>query len=115
MRQIINDKNLIAYCGLYCGACQRYLAEKCSGCGANEKAGWCKIRACCIDHKYSSCADCNIIADAKDCKKFNNIISRLFALIFRSNRKACIDLIKEKGRGHFAEEMSVKKTHSIKR
>ena len=114
MRQVVN-KDLIAYCGLYCGACQRYLSEKCNGCRVNEKAGWCKIRICCIDNEYLSCADCKITADANNCKNFNNIISRLFALIFRSNRKACIDIIKEKGYDHFAGEMSEKKLQSIKK
>ncbi|MFH1075020.1 MAG: DUF3795 domain-containing protein [Candidatus Firestonebacteria bacterium] len=114
MRQIVKDKNLVAYCGLYCGACRGYLSEKCSGCQKNEKASWCKIRVCCIENKYLSCADCKLAAAPEDCKKFNNIISKIIAFIFRSNRKACIARIKEKGYDCFAGEMSEKKIPSIK-
>lgn len=37
----------IAACGLYCGACRKYLKGKCLGCRQNDKAAWCKIRQCC--------------------------------------------------------------------
>ena len=46
MKNIESDKELIAACGLYCGACRKYLAERCPGCRLNEKAAWCKIRSC---------------------------------------------------------------------
>ena len=42
MKEIVADTNLIGYCGLYCGACKRYLKDKCPGCHKNEKAAWCK-------------------------------------------------------------------------
>jgi hypothetical protein len=58
MREIIADKKLIAFCGLYCGACARYLAEKCPGCRENEKASWCGVRSCCLERGYAGCADC---------------------------------------------------------
>lgn len=38
------EKQNVAYCGLYCGACQSYTKGKCPGCDANEKATWCEIR-----------------------------------------------------------------------
>jgi hypothetical protein len=38
MKQIIADKNLVAYCGLYCGACNKYLDGKCPGCQKNKKS-----------------------------------------------------------------------------
>ncbi len=31
MKEIVSDPKLVAYCGLYCGACKRYLQEKCPG------------------------------------------------------------------------------------
>lgn len=40
MKEIEADKNLIAACGLYCGACRKYLSAKCYGCHNNEKATW---------------------------------------------------------------------------
>ncbi len=115
MKNIIPDKNFIAYCGLYCGACKKYLQEKCQGCKENKKASWCKIRSCCMENKYSSCADCHTYSNVKDCKKFNNIISKLFALIFQSDRPGCINQIKEKGYNSFAEYMANNKLQSIKK
>jgi hypothetical protein len=106
MRQITNDASLIAFCGLYCGACGAYLREKCLGCRENTKAGWCKIRLCCGENKYKSCADCTGFKDVDDCGKFNNIISRVFGFVFRSNRKACIEQIRSKGLKAHAEIMS---------
>ncbi len=29
MKEIVQNTDLIAYCGLYCGACKSYLMEKC--------------------------------------------------------------------------------------
>jgi hypothetical protein len=97
MREITNNVNLVAYCGLYCGACRAYLSERCPGCIENTKAGWCKIRLCCSENKFKSCADCKDFSDVNDCKKFNNAISKMFALVFRSNRIACIQQIRDKG------------------
>ncbi|MDO8261260.1 MAG: DUF3795 domain-containing protein [Candidatus Magasanikbacteria bacterium] len=115
MKEIQKDKNLIEYCGLYCGACRSYLQEKCPGCRKNEKATWCKIRKCCQDNNYPTCADCKTFSEAKDCKKFNNFISKIFALIFRSDRAACVKRIKEVGADKYAEEMTEKKLQSIKK
>ena len=113
-KQIIADEKLIAYCGLYCGACRSYLKEKCSGCKDNVKATWCKVRQCCMENGYSSCADCKII-ELKDCKKHNNFISKIFGFIFNSNRAACIRRIKEIGSCEFAKEMANCKCHTIKK
>ena len=113
-KQIISDKNLIAYCGLYCGACGSYLKGKCPGCKENVKATWCKTRQCCIENNYSSCADCEKI-ELMDCKKFNNFFSKLFGLILRSDRPACIRRIKEIGPEQYAIEMASSQRQSIKR
>ena len=72
----------IAACGLYCGACRKFRQGKCPGCRDNAKANWCKIRQCCTAHHYSSCADCTLIP-LEACKKFNNPIAKIFALVFR--------------------------------
>jgi len=115
MKEIVKDTNQIAYCGLYCGACRSYLKEKCPGCHENSKASWCKIRSCNIEHGYKSCADCTEFADPKDCKKFNNFISKIFALVLGSNRPECIAKIKESGYDDFAAYMTDHKLQSIKR
>jgi len=115
MKEICADRDLIAYCGLYCGACKKYLKEKCPGCKKIVKAVWCKIRTCCIENSYTSCADCQIVKDLKDCKKFNNVVSKLFALVFRSDRFACIALINKKGNEEYVKEMADKGIMTIKR
>jgi hypothetical protein len=109
------DKNLVACCGLYCGECKKYINKKCPGCRANVKATWCKIRTCCLDNKYFSCADCKSFSQPMACKKFNNIFSKFFALIFKSDRNACIGRIKEVGSEKYADEMDAKKEMTIKR
>ncbi len=115
MKEIIADKNLIAYCGLYCGACKKYLKGTCPGCKENVKATWCKVRSCCIENIYLSCADCTTFSSAKDCKKFNNIFSKFFALIFKSDRNACINHIKDNGYNSYAVFMASNKLQSIKK
>ena len=115
MEQKKADKNLIAYCGLYCGECGRYKKGKCPGCQKNEKATWCKVRSCCREGGKLSCADCSVYADASECKKFNNMISKLFAFLFGSDRQACIDRIKEKGYDAYAAEMTERGAQSLKK
>jgi hypothetical protein len=115
MREVVADQNLIAACGLYCGACSKYLRGRCPGCAANENAKWCSVRSCCGQHSYKSCADCTEFSNVKDCKKFNNWIARAFGLIFRSNRAAGIALIREQGYPVFAADMAATKRQSLPR
>jgi len=115
VKEIVLDSRLVAYCGLYCGACGRYLKGKCKGCHENVKAGWCKIRSCCIDNQYVSCAECKEYADPNDCSKFNNFMSKIFGFIFRSNRAACVAQIKDVGIEGNAAKMTELKRQSIKR
>jgi hypothetical protein len=114
MKNITADPKLVAFCGLYCGACGSFLRGKCPGCYKNDKATWCKVRNCCRENKYSTCADCKKVPDVADCKKHNNLIARIFSFIFRSNRQACIRRIKETGISSFAVEMAGKRAHSMK-
>jgi hypothetical protein len=109
------DKNLIAYCGLYCGACRKYLIQKCSGCRTNPKLSWCKIKLCCETNKYFSCADCKEYSPTNDCKKFNNLVSKIIGYVFRSDRNACIKKIKTDGADKFAQDMEEKKTMTIRK
>jgi hypothetical protein len=115
MREIVSNPDLVAYCGLYCGACRAYLKERCPGCHDNKKATWCKVRLCCIENGYSSCADCKEFTDPMDCKTFNNFMSKLFGFIFRSDRAACIAQIQKMGLQAHADNMADLKCHSIKR
>ena len=113
-KEIVADQHLIAYCGLYCGACRAYLSGKCPGCSGNTKASWCKIRTCNMENNFKSCADCTI-ENIHACKKFDNPVSKFFALVFNSNRAGCIARIKELGYEGFAIDMAKARRHSIKR
>ncbi len=115
MREVVADKKLVAYCGLYCGACGSYLKGRCPGCHENAKATWCKVRACCQENQYSSCASCSEFADPNNCKLFNNVISRMFGLVFNSNRQACILQIRKSGLDGHAAYMAERKIHSLPR
>jgi hypothetical protein len=73
------------------------------------------VRSCCRENGYCSCAECRTTTDPRDCKKYNNIIAKLFGLIFRSDRRACIFQIREKGLQGHAEAMAARQAHSIRR
>lgn len=115
MIKAINDKKIVAFCGLYCGACKKFLLEKCPGCVLNSQATWCAVRSCCQGKYILSCAECVEFSDISDCKKFNNFFSKLFGYVFRSDRKACIARIKEVGLAGFAAEMTEKGEQTIKK
>jgi len=106
---------LVAACGLYCGACGRYKKGKCPGCRDNEKATWCGIRRCCMEKKYNSCADCTEFTDLKKCKKFNNMPGKIIGFITGSDRFAGIYRIREIGNESFAIEMDSNGLQAIKR
>lgn len=115
MKTITANVDLVAYCGLYCGACSSYLKETCPGCHDNQKASWCKIRTCCIDHGFKSCADCKDFADPMQCGKYNNLIAKIVGFFLRSNRAACIEQIKKLGIQGHAELMAREKKQTIRR
>lgn len=115
MQALEKRTEMIAMCGLYCGACPKFIKEKCPGCHGNEKASWCKIRTCCFDKSISSCADCPRFNDVVACKIYHNFMAKLFGFVFNSDRAACIRKIKEIGYDRFAAEMTAKKQMSFKR
>ncbi len=109
------DRNLIARCGLYCGACGKFTKGKCPGCAENTKASWCKVRSCCGERGYASCADCTSPKDPRACAKFNNPIARLFGVIFNSDRAACIGKIREIGPEGYAAFMAARGLQALPR
>ncbi len=115
MKEIIADKNNISFCGLYCGACRKFLKGNCPGCQGNEKATWCKVRTCCMENKILSCADCKSFDNILECKKYNNFVSKIFSFIFRSDRNACNEMISRDGYEKFAEYMAENKLVSMKK
>lgn len=115
MKEVKEDLKLVSFCGLYCGSCGKYQKGKCPGCANNEKATWCKIRKCCIEKGIQSCAQCDEFSDVKDCKMFDNFVAKMFELVFKSDRKAGIRMIKELGYEEFTRHMAENKLVSIKK
>jgi len=106
MRNSVKNIELVAACGLYCGECRMYLNGKCEGCKNNIKAEkWCKVKNCCKENSYKSCAECNTYTDVNSCKKFNNFFSKLFAFLFGSDRKWCIEEIRKTDYEQYIEKM----------
>jgi hypothetical protein len=106
---------LVAPCGIYCGACFKYKKGNCPGCSGNDKATWCKIRICTKDHGFRTCADCREFSDVNECRKFNTFFAKIFAFIFRSDRKASLHRIAEIGINAYGDEMEKKGLQVIKR
>lgn len=115
MRELVASPELVAHCGLYCGACKSYLSERCPGCQKNTKATWCRVRSCCQERGLSSCASCTDYPDPRHCGKFNNFVSRIFALLFRSDRAACVAQIRRLGLDGHAQAMAQQRLQTIKR
>ena len=103
MNYITINPQQIAACGLYCGACKKL----------NEKASWCKIRKCCQEKGFHTCAECD--KDVKDCKIHNNFVGKIFAFLFNSDRAACIRYIRENGEEAFAEKMAKDQLMTMKK
>jgi hypothetical protein len=114
MQKITADSGLVAYCGLYCGACGKFLRGKCEGCHNNAKATWCKVRSCNIERHTLSCAECVDYPNVKNCGKFNNAISKVIGFVLRSDRAACITQIRNLGVQGHAENMAGLRRQSLK-
>lgn len=112
---IVSNPELVAYCGLYCGACGSYRGGRCPGCRKNEKATWCTVRTCGQENRHTTCADCREFQDPNQCKKFNNLISRIFGWVFHSDRAACIVQIHALGVCGHADEMARTQRPTIRR
>jgi hypothetical protein len=115
MREIEANPDLVAFCGLYCGACRKYLREKCPGCRENQKASWCSVRSCCLEKNLPSCAGCAEFPEVKACRKFDNWIARLIGVILRSDRAACIAQIKRQGLDGHARCMAENRLQTIRK
>jgi hypothetical protein len=115
VKEIKIGKDLVAFCGLYCAACGSYRKGRCPGCHKNAKAKWCKVRSCCLENSFITCADCKESADPNQCRKFNNIFSKAMAFIFKSDRRAGVLKIRELGLEGFARHMAEQKRHSMPR
>jgi len=91
----------IAACGLFCSNCRKFKIGRCQGCQIAPGFARCSIRKCCIEKGITICAECEEYLSPKsylECKKINNLITKVFALIFKSNRPAALALLRDEGR-----------------
>lgn len=114
----LNTK-MVSYCGFYCGECPTFKKGKCEGCKGDSvkcAVGYkvCKVRPCCIENNYSSCADCTKYTSVQSCKLYNPFLINFFQFILKSSRRKGIEMIKEKGELEFAKFMVDKKWVTIK-
>jgi hypothetical protein len=93
------DQNvIIAHCGIVCSKCGAFLKGKCKGChSAKPMFKNCPIKKCNLENELVTCADCQEFQDLKRCKKLNSFISKIFGLLFRSNRIGNLVRIREIG------------------
>jgi hypothetical protein len=96
---------VLAYCGLVCSDCGAYLKNKCKGCHSDKPMNrGCKVKPCAMEKNCTTCGDCGDFTDLKECKKLNNWISKIFGLIFRSDRIGNLYRIREIGIEKLKEE-----------
>lgn len=115
----VGDEQMIAYCGLYCGACPSFTSGKCDGCRTDSKKSAvvyksCQVRPCCIENGFSTCADCTKYASTKDCKKYNPLLLKIASRIEGTSRSKGIEMIRANGRSNFASYMEERGWVSVK-
>ena len=102
-----DNRHLVSYCWLYCGACKKNIAGECPGCKKLEKTpGWCSIRDCCIEKGIENCAKCKEYNNVKACRKYNGIVMRSLSYLCGSDRYTATAMIREKGIEFFADYMA---------
>ena len=114
------NENHVSYCGLYCGACPSFAKAKCKDCRGNTPdcaIGFrsCKVKPCCVENTYFTCADCKKHQSVKECKKYNPLLVRFGEFISQTNRGKGIEMIKPDGINSFFEFMAGKNWLTIKR
>ena len=117
--QVTSNENLISHCGFYCGACPAYLSGKCEGCrGDSPKCAVgmkkCKVKQCCVESRFFSCADCTKFTTTQDCKKYNPLSIRFGEWISSTSRRKAIEMMREVGHVEFMAYMVDKNWVTIK-
>ena len=118
-KHIDKDMNLIAHCGLYCSACPSFVSGKCDGCRGNSAKSaivykQCKVKPCCVDNGFFTCADCTICISTNECKKYSPLFLKIASWIESSDRSKSIEMIQTKGITEFLAYMKEKNWVIIK-
>ena len=96
----------IAACGLFCTNCSRFKSNKCQGCQVAPPFKSCPVRKCCAEKSVTDCGQCDEFAaprDYRECKKLNNIISKVIGFMVGSHRTAGCAMLRDQGREHYLE------------
>lgn len=100
----------LAYCGLVCSSCGAKRSGKCQGCHSPKPMhSRCLVKKCAMEKGLVCCADCRDFGNLRECRKLNNWISKLFGLIFRSDRIGNLETIRDVGTTGFLEDWGKKK------
>jgi len=97
----------IAACGLFCTNCRSFKLKKCQGCQIGPKFERCSVRKCCVEKGITTCAQCEEFSaprDYRECKRINNIIPKVFGLIFGTNRPKALALLRDHGQEAYLAE-----------
>ncbi len=97
----------IASCGLFCSNCGAFKKQKCQGCMVSPMYASCPIRKCAIEKGIITCAECSDFKSPrsyKECKKMNNFISKIFGLVFKSDRPGGLATLRDKGKEAYLAE-----------
>lgn len=106
----VGNEQSIAYCGLYCKKCPALKSGKCDGCrilSAKSATLYkkCRVKPCCEENGFFTCADCTIYSTTKVCKKYNPLLIKIVSWIESSDRSRAIEMIKSEGRAGLASFM----------
>jgi hypothetical protein len=88
----------VAVCGLFCGNCGNFKRGKCKGCAEQAWFKRCRVRPCAFERGFATCAECE---EMESCKTLDNFISKIFGLIFRSDKMASLRMIRDEGMEKF--------------
>ena len=100
-----SENIVIAHCGLVCSDCGAFRKGKCTGCyGEKPMFRNCPVKKCCLAGQRATCAECAEFPDLRQCRKLNNLISKLFGLVFRTNRIANLLRLRAVGPVEFRAE-----------
>jgi hypothetical protein len=102
----MEQKNeLISRCGLYCGACKKYLKNICSGCRTKAPPSWCEVSPCAASKDLFSCADCSDFPDVYRCGRLYPFKYRFGEWVAGMSRKAGIEMIRTDGCERYVQFM----------
>jgi hypothetical protein len=100
----------LAYCGLVCSNCGAMRHGNCQGCHSPKPMhSRCLVKKCAMAKDISCCAECKEFPELRDCRKLNNFVSKIFGVIFRSNRIGNLETIRDVGTTVFLANCSKKR------